>query len=113
MTDQEIAARPIGADVRDDQHDEPPPASGSNELDETDASSGDGDSGGKPELDDRMKKMYWRFGAMIATSTVAMTLTKKMRKHWRNALRSSIRKARHPPPCFNAGFDSATTEPPE
>jgi hypothetical protein len=72
ITDQEIAARPIGADVRDDQHDEPPPASGSNELDETDASSGDGDSGGKPELDDRMKKMYWRFGAMIATSTVAM-----------------------------------------
>ncbi len=72
MTDQEITARPIGANVRDDQHDEPPPASGSNELDETDASSGDGDSGGKPELDDRMKKMYWRFGAMIATSTVAM-----------------------------------------
>lgn len=39
--------------------------------------SGDGtDDGGPPEdgadSDDRMKKMYWRFGAMIATSTVAM-----------------------------------------
>ncbi len=57
MTDQRITAR----------------SAIDNDLDaQTEASSGAGDSGDKPELDDRMKTMYRRFGAMIATSTVAM-----------------------------------------
>jgi hypothetical protein len=71
MTDQQTAVGPVATDDGDHQHDEPT-ASETNERHDTEASSGDDDSGGKPELDDRMKKMYWRFGAMIATSTAAM-----------------------------------------
>ncbi len=74
MTDQRITARSAIDNDLDDQNGESPNASSDTDdrVDETEASSGAGDGGDKPELDDRMKKMYWRFGAMIATSTVAM-----------------------------------------
>lgn len=75
MTGQRITARSAIDNDLDDQNGESPTTSGSTEpIEETEASSGAGDGAGgdKPELDDRMKKMYWRFGAMIATSTVAM-----------------------------------------
>lgn len=68
-----MTARPSSAAVDDQNGESPKTPSGSTEpIEETEASSGAGDGGDKPELDDRMKKMYWRFGAMIATSTVAM-----------------------------------------
>lgn len=57
LQDHDTTGRATAAD--------PPPPRRSDQVADVDGGSGDADR-------DRMRKMYWRFGAMIATSTVAM-----------------------------------------
>ena len=73
MTDQH-SSRPAGSTTLD-EFDGPLHGTSDSDSEQAPPADADGASTGdddEPVLDDRMKKMYWRFGAMIATSTVAM-----------------------------------------
>lgn len=73
MTDDRSAADHTAADETDDLSGQRSETIG----DQSEPAVGEGASSGHERdsefpLDDRMKRMYWRFGAMIATSTAAM-----------------------------------------
>jgi uncharacterized protein (DUF305 family) len=73
MTEDRIASDHLAVDERNDLVEEPSETA----SDHDDRAADDGASSADSEVtkllvDDRMKKMYMRFGAMIATSTVAM-----------------------------------------
>ena len=70
MSNSRTATDPAIVTAGDDPVRDGAESPGTTQSDHHDDDDGPPDDG--TESDDRMKKMYWRFGAMIATSTVAM-----------------------------------------